>query len=122
MNTLQNLLKGNGAFSATSGLALLAGSPWLDESFGVAAWLLAIVGIGLIGYGIQITLLAQPSRAKAGGKLATAMDVVWVIGAGVILIAFPTAMTAAGRVALVGASLVVAGLAAGQAAALRKLA
>ena len=122
MERLQKLLKGNGTFSAGSGLILLAGSPWLDATFGLQAWLLAVVGVGLIAYGIQIFRMASPASAIAGGKFATAMDLGWVLGAVLILLAFPTAMTAAGRVALLLATLVVAGLAAGQATALRRVA
>ena len=121
MESLQRLLKGNGAFSAASGVVLLFGAPWLDGAFGLPAWLLASVGLGLVAYGVQIVLLAKPATALPGGKFATAMDLGWVAGAVVILIAFPTAMTTAGRVALSLATLVVAALAAGQATTLRKL-
>ncbi len=121
VNTLQTLLKSNGAFSAGSGALLLLGAPWLDNTFGLEAWLLAFVGVSLLAYGVQIGRLAKPSRAVAGGKLATTMDLGWVVGATVVLVAFPNAMTAAGRIALLLATLVVAGLAAGQATALRKL-
>lgn len=121
MDKLQKLLRGNGTFSAGSGLILLAGSPWLDVTFGLQTWLLAVVGVGLIAYGIQIFQMANATSAIAGGKFATAMDLGWVIGAALILLAFPTAMTAAGRVVLLIATLVVAALAAGQATALRRV-
>lgn len=121
LESLQKLLRGNGAFSVASGVVLLAGSPWLDAAFGVDGWLLAVVGAALIGYGIQITQLAKPERAVAGGRFATAMDLAWVAGAAVMLVVFPSAMTAVGRLVLLLATLVVAGLAVGQAGALRRL-
>lgn len=121
MKTLQNLLKGNGAFSAGSGALLLVGSPWLDSAFGLETWLLAATGIVLVAYGAQIAQLSRPDRAVAGGKFATAMDLGWVFGGAVILIGFPTALTTAGRVALLLATIAVAGFAAGQFRALRRL-
>ena len=122
MNTLRNLLKGNGAFSATSGMLLLLGSPLLDGAFGLNAWLLAVSGAALIGYGIQLAQLATADDATPGGKFATVMDIAWVAGAAVILVGFPTAMTTAGRIALLVATLAVAGFAVGQMRALRRLA
>ena len=121
MKTLQNLLKGNGAFSAGSGALLLVGSPWLDSSFGLEAWLLAVTGVALIGYGTQLAQLSKSDSAVTGGKFATIMDLGWVIGSAVILVGFPTAMTTAGRVTLLLATLAVAGFAAGQIQSLRRL-
>ena len=121
MKTLQNLLKGNGAFSAVSGAFLLLGSPVLDEAFGLDTWLLIVSGLGLIGYGVQIAQMGRAADATPGGRFATAMDLAWVAGAAVILIAFPTAMTTAGRLALLLATLAVAGFAIGQTMALRRL-
>lgn len=121
METLQKLLKGNGAFSAANGAVLLFGALWLDGAFGLHAWLLAIVGLGLIGYGILLARLANPEHAISGGKFATAMDFAWVVGAAVILLAFPTAMTTVGRVILLAMTVVVAALATEQTMALRRL-
>jgi hypothetical protein len=42
------------------------------------------------------------------------MDIAWVIGAAVVLLGFPTAMTTTGRVALLAVSVVVAGFAEAQ--------
>ncbi|NND02355.1 MAG: hypothetical protein HKN91_06160 [Acidimicrobiia bacterium] len=122
MTTLQKLLKGNGAFSATSGAALLFGAPWLNDSLGVHTWLLVVVGVGLLAYGIQIARLARPATAVVAAKTATMMDLGWVVVAVVLLVAVPQVMTTTGRVALALATAVVAALAAGQAATLRRLA
>ncbi len=121
MKALRSRLRGNGTFSAMSGAVLTAGAAGFDSAFGLDAWLLLLVGIALAAYGVQIFLLARADDVRPAARFATAMDIAWVVSAAVVVIAFPTVMTATGRVTLVLVSLVVAGLAAGQARALHGL-
>ena len=111
MNDLRNLLGANGLFSAANGLALLGGAAVLDEALGLDVWLLAVCGLMLVGYGASLGLAARAGDPIPAGRLASAMDVAWVVGAGAILVGFPSAMTGIGRLALLVVSVVVAGFA-----------
>ena len=120
MERLSLVLKGNAAFSALSGALLLGGSGAWEATLGLDTWFLAGAGIALTSYGGLLLWLAGRPDVAAGARFATIMDVGWVLGASLVLLGFPTAMTATGRVALLAVSLVVLGFAEGQFFALRR--
>lgn len=120
MNELTTLLRANGAFSAVSGAALLAGAGALDGTLGLETWFLAVCGVALLGYGATLWLVARTEPVVAAAQFATIMDAAWVVGASIILIGFPSAMTTLGRTALVAVSVVVADFALLQIRALRR--
>jgi hypothetical protein len=51
-----------------------------------------------MSYGWLIAELGRRDDPVPGARFATAMDIAWVVGAAIILIGFPSAMTTAGRV------------------------
>lgn len=120
MQSLQRIIRANALFSAGSGGLVLVGAGLLDEVFGLESWLLGLVGISLISYGAALWTQSRRDNVRPLAKLAAMLDIDWVIAAAVILIGFPTAMTTAGRVALLGVSLVVAVFAAEQIVGLRR--
>ena len=111
MNDLRKLLRANGVFSAASGLALVGGAPVANDALGLEAWLLAACGLILVGYGAGLWTAARASDPVPGGRLASLLDAGWVLGALVILIGFPSAMTPTGRLLLLVVSALVAGFA-----------
>lgn len=115
-------LSSNAVFSAGCGLLLLSGAAVLTGPFGMPAWLLAVVGTGLIGFaGLVLWILADPLRLVPGGRAALAADVAWIAGAMLLLVGFPSVLTTTGSTALAAATGIVAVLAAGQAHGLRRI-
>ena len=112
MGRLVKIVQGNGIYSALSGAILAIGAPWLDTVSGVEAWVLAVVGVGLIAYGTLIYRQARNADPVPVARFATAMDLAWLVGAAALLIGFPSAMTTAGKAILVAASVGVGAFAA----------
>ncbi len=103
---MERVLQANGAFSASSGAALLAGATLLDGATGLEAWFLMSTGVLLIGYGLTLWRLAA-TGTPSGWWVAIVLDLGWVLAAGIVLIGFPSAMTSAGRLGLLAVSVVV---------------
>lgn len=105
----------NAVFSAASGVVLAAGAAALDTWFGVPAWLLVLVGLGLVGYAADLVWFTRsPHRLALGGRVAVAADAAWVFGAAVLLLGFPETLTTQGNVALAVVTVVVAAFAVAQ--------
>lgn len=119
---LAAVMSGNAAFSGLSGLALTVGSPWLAGWFEVASGPLAAVSVALIGFAaVLVWLVATPSRLRAGARLVVAADLMWILGAGIVIGLPPGALSPSGDVVLAGVTVVVAGLAAGQLVGMAKM-
>jgi uncharacterized protein YndB with AHSA1/START domain len=111
----------NAIISATSGLALVTAAPLLSGPIGLPGWILAVVGAGLVGFAaLLLWLLAEPRRLALGVRFVLGADVVWVLGAVVLLVGSPTLLAPAGQVALGAVSVVVAVIAVGQAVGLQR--
>jgi hypothetical protein len=111
----------NVIFSAASGVVLIAGTPMLSNPIGADGWLLATVGVGLVGFGaLLVWLLAAPRRLAVGVPYVLVADVAWVLGAVVLLAGFPELLAPAGQVGLAAVSAVVVAIAVGQAVGLRR--
>jgi hypothetical protein len=111
----------NAIFSSVSGVVLLASVPMLSGPIGVAGWILAAVGVGLVGFAVLLVWLsAAPRRLAVGAPYVLVADVAWVLGAVVLLAGFPELLAPAGRVGLAAVSAVVAAIAVGQAVGLRR--
>ncbi|MCP3976342.1 MAG: hypothetical protein GY720_17800 [bacterium] len=121
MQNLRRTIRANSVFSEVSGGVLLLGAGLLDGVFGLDSWFLALLGASLVGYGALLWLRVRRDDVRPLAKLAAVLDVDWVIAAAVVLVAFPTAMTTTGRGGLFVVSLFVAGFAAEQIIALRRL-
>ncbi len=75
-------LAGNAVFSILSGLTFALGSSALASSFGLApAWILLVVGIGLLGFAANVGWLAsRPTIPLAGAMTIVFGDLAWVVG------------------------------------------
>lgn len=117
---LVRALQANAAFSMVSGLVLLLAAGPAGGWIGVdETGLVRALGGGLIAFGAGLLLLARSERPGRGLVIAASVsDFAWVAGSGVLLLAFPELLSAAGRAAVAGVALVVAGLGAAQLAGL----
>jgi len=112
--TLRIGLRANAAFSAISAVVLLLLSSTLAELFNAPRSVLLGIGVGLVLF--VVDLLVTASRQTIPRKKAlyfVGADVLWVLGSAVVLLV-PTGLTTAGRLAILGVAMVVAGLAAAQ--------
>lgn len=112
---LAEVMSLNAIFSALSGLVLASGAPPLAGWLGIPMWLVLSLGLAPVGFAVVLVwLLATPHRLRTGAWFVVAADLVWVVGAGVVIGLFPRALPPSGDAALAGLTLVVAALAAGQ--------
>lgn len=85
---LKKTLLANALFSDLCGFILLLGASTIAPLIGFnSPIILAVIGLGLMGYGAWLFLNARravPSLAQA--QIAVAADVAWVIGAAVIIL------------------------------------
>lgn len=94
---LRRVLQANMVFSGLSGLLLAVGAGPLSRWLGIpAAWILVVIGIGLLGFAWQLFQTAKQSPIDLGQANAILlMDVAWVIGSALLLftgwVAFSTA-------------------------------
>jgi uncharacterized protein YndB with AHSA1/START domain len=120
-SALTSAVSVNAVFSAVSGLVLVAGAPTMSGWFAVDGRLLTGIGAGLIGFAALLgRLLAEPRRLAPGAWWVLTADIGWVVGALVLLVAFPTVLSSGGRITLAAASVVVAAIASGQFIGLRR--
>lgn len=120
MKRLKLILTGNAAFSALSGATLALGAGVWEAALGLETWFLVVAGLSLVAYGGLLWWLARRPDVRTGARFATIMDAGWVLGAAVVLLGFPAAMTTSGRTALLVVSVVVFGFAEGQFFGLRR--
>ena len=112
----------NVIFSAVSGIVLLVAAPSLSGPIGVAGWILAALGVGLVAFAVALVwLLAAPRRLASWARLVLVADVAWVLGAVVLVAGFPGVLTRARQFGLGAVSVVVATIAVGQTVGLRRL-
>jgi uncharacterized protein YndB with AHSA1/START domain len=119
---LASVVSYNAIFSAVSGTGLLVAAPMLSGPIGVAGWILATLGVGLVVFAAMLVwLLAEPRRLASWAWLVLVADAAWVLGAVVLLAGFPGLLTPAGEFGLGAVSVVVATIAVGQTVGLRRL-
>lgn len=72
---------------------------------GVEAAFLTLVGVAVIGFGLVTMSIARPSSPSPKlARLITLADVLWVVGAAVLIFGFPGDMTGGGRALLFSVS------------------
>ena len=85
---LKKTLLANALFSDLCGFMLLLGASTIAPLIGFnSPIILAVIGVGLMGYGAWLFLNARravPSLAQA--QIAVVADVAWVIGAAVVIL------------------------------------
>jgi hypothetical protein len=94
---LRDLQRINAAFSASTGIVMAATSGWLSRRIDLPRPVVAVLGVGLIGWSALLVVLAvQPARRLVPfGRLVAAGDATWVIGsAALVVIADPTELGA----------------------------
>lgn len=116
---LRNALTANAAFSLLSGLVLTLFAGPLADWLGIPLWIAVVFGIGLIGFAISVYTIARNPKPGLVRQVIVS-DVAWVVGAGMLLVAFPDALSSEGRWALLVVTLVVADFALVQWLGLRK--
>ncbi|MEV7893442.1 hypothetical protein [Streptomyces cyaneofuscatus] len=100
---------GDGAFKVVLGAAFAVGSAWLDDLFGVEAWLVLIAGAALlIGGGIEVVYVRRRPMATCL-RLMIGYDIGWAVASAVALVVAWQGGTAGGEIGV--AYLVVAPLA-----------
>ena len=102
-------LLANGSFSLLSGFAMLAFSGPIARLIGIAdsRWLLGI-GIGLLGFGGSLLVHAYRKRVRRAEAIAISlMDLGWVIGSIVLVLAAPELFSSAGVVAVLAVAAIV---------------
>ena len=117
---LKRTLLVNGIATAMTGVLALVGAPWLPAVLGpTSPLLLAVIGIGLLGF--AAVLLVQARRPRIERRVAWAiavMDIAWVLGSfavvevGVLTTLGNLIVAAVAAVVLVFAILEVRGIAA----------
>jgi hypothetical protein len=118
-NILTRALAANAAFSAVSGVALVAGAAPLAGWLGIPSWLGVAIGTGLVLFAVSVARVAR-SPQRRDVRQVIGLDIAWVIGAIVITVGFPHAMSTAGLWALGIVTVAVADFAAFQALGLRR--
>lgn len=84
---LRNTLRGNAAFSALSGTSLILFNSYFQNLF-EASFPLWPLGIGLLLFAGQlIYLTSKSSIPQKEVKLIIGMDLLWIIGSAVVLLA-----------------------------------
>lgn len=121
MSLLKTTLFINAGSSAITGLVLAVGAVPVADWLGIPTWVAVVVGIGLLGFAVSVTMTARNPRPDAVRQIIIA-DVAWVIGAVIVIFGFPGSMTTAGLRALGLISLAVAGFAILQTLGLRRVA
>lgn len=117
---MRRALRSNGAYCVASGTAVAALATSIDERVGLDAWLLAAVGISLVGYGIFVMwAVGQPKLFVPTAQMAIAGDLGWIVMAVVVIGA--GWMTTTGNVVLALLTVVVAGFAIVQQSLYRRL-
>lgn len=99
---LRNALFGNSAFSFVSGLASVLFSNSIANFLGLSAsWIILVLGVGLILYGIEIFLAARAEPVnKTLATFAVYADLAWVLGSAVLIFANLVDFTTAGKWAI----------------------
>jgi hypothetical protein len=118
--TLTRTLIANSAFSAITGVALIAAAAPLAEWSGIRLWIVVTTGVGLLPFAVVVAFIAREAKAHLVRGVIAA-DLAWVAAAGLVLLGFPEAMTSGGALALGVVTAVVAMFAILQLAGLRRL-
>lgn len=95
---LRRVLQANMVFSGLSGLLLAVGAGPLSRWLGIpAAWILVVIGIGLLGFAWQLfqTVKQSPINLRQA-NIILFMDIAWVIGSALLLFTGWVAFTTAG--------------------------
>jgi hypothetical protein len=96
---LRNTLFGNSVFSFLSGAAALLFSQAIASFLGLSAsWIILVLGVGLLIYGVEIYLAARSEPVHTGiARFAVYADLAWVLASAVLIFANLVPFTTAGK-------------------------
>ena len=99
---LRNTLFSNSVFSFLSGAAALLFSKAIASFLGLSAsWILLVLGVGLIVYGVELYLAARAEPVHTGiARFAVYADLAWVLGSAVLIFVNLVPFTTAGKWAI----------------------
>jgi len=96
---LRNALYGNSIFCSTSGLAFALFPKPIAAFLGLSAsWVILILGVGLILYGLEVFWFTRKdSISKGFAKFVIGADIAWVLGSAVLIFTNLVAFTTPGK-------------------------
>src|SRR5687768_8242532 len=96
---LRRVLRANGVFSTISGAFLIVDAGLIATFLGLAsATPIVALGVGLLAFAAALFWdAAQRSISPRDARIVIALDVAWVIGSIVVVLADPFALTTAGK-------------------------
>jgi len=96
---LRNALYGNSIFCSTSGLAFSIFSAPIATFLGLSAsWVILVLGIGLLLYGIEVFIFSRKESISEGlAKFVIGADLAWVVGSVVLIFSNLVAFTIPGK-------------------------
>lgn len=99
---LRNALYGNSIFCATSGLAFTLFSDPIASFLGLSSsWIMLVLGIGLLLYGIEVFMFAKKEDISTGfAKFVIGADIAWVLGSALLIFTNLVAFTSPGKWAI----------------------
>jgi hypothetical protein len=119
---LRLVLKADAAVTGANGVAYVAAAPLLDGWLGVPAGFLVAVGAFLVVYsGLVLRLATRPAVPRAGVVAVIAANALWAVVSLAFLALDALSPTTAGQVVVAVQAVGVAGFAALQYVALRRL-
>ena len=107
MVQLPLILKANSTFSMATGVLMLILNPWVGELTGVPSAWLATVGAGLLVFALVVRRIAHDPPNRNDVIAVIAADLLWVVGAVILIVGFPDALTTPGKWVLGVASVIV---------------
>jgi hypothetical protein len=119
-NLLRRSLQANALFSFLSGAVLIAAATYLSDimfvipiqvlGFEIETVLIAS-GIGILVFACDVWLISRPTRLNLmQARLIIAMDILWVIASGAVLLLWPEVFTTTGFVSIAIVAVIVADL------------
>lgn len=107
---LYRVIKADILVTSVSGAILIAAAVGLDSWLGVNPWVIAALGVVLLDLAIAFGwAIREPRRMRATGRVAVAIDGLWVVGA-IAIVVFGDVMTVQGERALLVSAVLVAGI------------
>ena len=119
-NWMRRVLRGNALFCAACGVDALIGGQWLATWMGIPSIVMAVLGVGLVAYGVVLWRLVEtPTRAIV--QFVTALDVAWILGSMVLLLVPISPLTDMGKIVIDVIAFITAGFAIAQYIGLRRM-
>ena len=99
---LRNALYGNSIFCSTSGFAFILFFKPISTFLGLSVpWVIFVLGIGLLLYGIEVFIFAgKETTSESFAKFFIGADLAWVLGSAILIFTNLVALTTSGKWAI----------------------